>query len=136
MDYYYIWFFVIVFFYVLILFAFIDNSSKADKINDRTAFIALFLLFLHIFWLLALMNLEIRLRRFMVPLWLLIFNIPILLVVIMVIISTLAVLGYEKNTKKDVSTIGNKVVKKKEFWSKAKQDSHRKLNHVLMFIGL
>jgi dolichol kinase len=54
----------------------------------------------------------------------------------MVIISTLAVLGYEKNTKKDVSTIGNKVVKKKEFWSKAKQDSHRKLNHVLMFIGL
>jgi len=136
MDYYYIWFFVTVFFFILILFAFMDNSSKTDNINDITAFTALVLLFIHIFWLLALMNLEIRLRKFMLPLWLLIFNIPILLVTVMVVISTVFVILYEEITNRDVSTIGKKVVKKREFWSKAKKDSHRKLNHVLIFIGL
>lgn len=136
MDYYYIWFSVIVFFYILILYSFTLFSNKDDNLNNLTAFVTLFFVFIHIFIFLVLMNQEIKLRPFMVPLWLLILSIPLLLISILMFISTIFIYTYEKMTEKDLSNLGKELERKKKGWSKAKKDTHRKLNHVLIFLGL
>lgn len=136
MDYYYIWFSVIVFFYILILYSFTLFSNKDDNLNNLTAFVTLFFVFIDIFIFLVLMNQEIKLRPFMVPLWLLILSIPLLLISILMFISTIFIYTYEKMTEKDLSNLGKELERKKKGWSKAKKDTHRKLNHVLIFLGL
>lgn len=136
MDYYYIWFSVIVFFYILILYSFTLFSNKDDNLNNLTAFVTLFFVFIDIFIFLVLMNQEIKLRPFMVPLWLLILSIPLLLISILMFISTIFIYTYEKMTEKDLSSLGKELERKKKGWSKAKKDTHRKLNHVLIFLGL
>jgi dolichol kinase len=82
------------------------------------------------------MNKEERLRIFMVPLWLLILSIPLLLISILMLISSIIIHIYEKMVNKDLSNLGIQLERKKETWSKAKRDTHRKLNHVLIFLGL
>ena len=136
MDYYQIWFSVITFYYVLILFGFIRYSYKGDNINNITAFSALLFVFIHIFIFLALMNQEVKLRFFMVPLWLLILGIPPIFVTIIMLISTLFVNVYNRTSNRDISSLGKELERKKQNWSKAKRDTHRKINHILIFIGL
>lgn len=136
MDYYYIWFSVIVFFYILILYSFMVFSKKEDNLNNLTAFVILCFIFIHIFIFLVLMNQEDRLRAFMVPLWLLILSIPPLIISILMAFSSIFIYTYEKLIKKDLSNLGKELEIKKGTWSKARSDTHRKLNHVLIFLGL
>ena len=111
-------------------------SNKDDNLNNLTAFVSLFFVFIHVFIFLVLMNQEDKLRSFMVQLWLLILSIPPLIISILMFISTISIYGYEKLTKKDLSSLGKELERKKETWSKARKDTHRKLNHVLIFLGL
>jgi len=136
MDYYYIWFSVIVFFYILIIYCYRLFSSKNNGLNNLVAILSLLFVFIHIFIFLVFMNQEDRLRPFMVPLWLLILSIPLLITCILILISSSFIYIYEKLSKKDLSTLGTQLERKKETWSKAKKDTHRKLNHVLIFLGL
>jgi dolichol kinase len=82
------------------------------------------------------MNQENSLRSIIIPLWLLTLNIPLLIITILILISTLIRHGYKKTAKRDLISIGKKLEEKKLTWSKAKKDSLRKLNHVFIFIGL
>ncbi|MFX0030098.1 MAG: hypothetical protein ACFE8B_12870, partial [Candidatus Hermodarchaeota archaeon] len=136
MEYYQIWFSIIAFYYTIILFGYIHYSNKEDNLNNIIAFGTLLFVFIHIFIFLALMSQEAKLRFFMVPLWLLLLGIPPLLISIVVIITTIFVSVYEKMSKNDLLNIGRNLERKKEAWSKAKRDTHRKINHVLIFIGL
>ncbi|MFX1324504.1 MAG: hypothetical protein ACFE8N_06080, partial [Promethearchaeota archaeon] len=90
----------------------------------------------HIILFLTLMNQEATLQVLIVPLWVLTLTIPILISVLLMILSSLIVFGYNKLIKKDHPPIGQKLREKRSGWSKSKKDSLRKLNHVLIFIGL
>ena len=104
MEYYQIWFSVIAFYYTLILFGFVRYSNKGDHLNNIIAFGTLFFVFIHIFFFLALMNQEMKLRFFMVPLWLLILGVPLLLISIIILITTISIRVYEKMGNKDLLT--------------------------------
>jgi len=136
MEYFNVWFILIVFFYFLILFNFMYLSHKPDFLNNITGFGTLFFVFTHILLFIVLMNQESSLRTVIVPLWLLTLSIPLLLPVILILLSTLLMYGFKKITKKDLTSVGKKLEEKQKVWSKAKKDSLRKLNHVLIFIGL
>lgn len=136
MEYFQIWFILIIISYLVIIFSFIHLSSKSDILNNSTAFFSLFTLFVHIILFLLLMNQEATLQVVIIPLWVLTLTIPILISALLLILSSLMVIGYKKITKKDHSLIGQKLREKRSIWSKSKKDSLRKLNHVLIFIGL
>lgn len=136
MEYFYIWFIVIVLSYFLILLSFIQLSYRADILNNITTFFSLFMLVIHIVLFLLLMNQEPVLQVVIIPLWVLTLSIPIILSALLILISTLVVCGYKKLIKGDLTHIRQKLIEKKNVWSKAKKDSLRKLNHVLIFIGL
>ncbi|MCK4285005.1 MAG: hypothetical protein KAX18_02330 [Candidatus Lokiarchaeota archaeon] len=136
MDHFHFWFIIIGFSYFLILFVFMYLSNKIDVLNNFIALSALFFVFIHILLFLLLMNQEVRLQPFIVPLWLLVLGIPMLFPCILVLISSLVIYIYKKKTQKDFSEMGSKIEDKRRGWSKAKKDSLRKINHVFIFIGL
>ncbi|MFX0167603.1 MAG: hypothetical protein ACFE9V_19960 [Candidatus Hodarchaeota archaeon] len=111
-------------------------SHKPDFINNITGFGTLFFVYAHILLFIVLMNQDSSLRSGIIPLWLLTLSIPVLLIVILILLSSLLKYGYKRITKRDRPSIGKKLEEKKKVWSKAKKDSLRKLNHVLIFIGL
>jgi dolichol kinase len=82
------------------------------------------------------MNQDLELRPFFVPLWLLMFGIPMLFPCILIVISTLLVFIFEKISRKNLSEFSRKIERKRKLWSKAKKDSLRKINHIFIFIGL
>ncbi|MHA1931149.1 MAG: hypothetical protein ACW96X_01340 [Promethearchaeota archaeon] len=111
-------------------------SYKPDVLNNFIGFGALFFVFIHILLFLLLMNQEVLLQPFFVPLWLLLLGIPMLLPSILIFISTIIVFIYKKIRNKDLSETSTKLEGKRKSWSKAKRDSLRKINHVFIFIGL
>jgi dolichol kinase len=82
------------------------------------------------------MNQDLALQPFFVPLWFIILGAPMIIVGILVIISTGIALLIKKDSKEKSVTLSSKIKEKRTDWSKAKRDSLRKLNHVLIFIGL
>jgi dolichol kinase len=111
-------------------------SYKSDVLNNFIALGALFFVFIHILLFLLLMNQDVLLQPFFVPLWLLVLGIPMLLPGILIFISTTIVFYYKKIKNKDLSEFSTKLEGKRKSWSKAKKDSLRKINHVFIFIGL
>lgn len=136
MDYFYFWFFIIVISYFLILVVFIYLSHKLDVQNNFIALGALVFVFTQILLFLLLMNQEVELQPFFVPLWLLLLGIPLLFPSILILISTLTVFIYKYKTKRNFSEITKKLERKRKGWSKAKKDSLRKINHIFIFIFL
>jgi len=82
------------------------------------------------------MNQELLLQPVIIPLWLISLASPLFLVGILVIISTGLKSLIKKVSNTDFSKLGKKLEEKRRNWSKAKKDTLRKLNHVLIFIGL
>ncbi|MFX1308859.1 MAG: hypothetical protein ACFE8C_04115 [Promethearchaeota archaeon] len=82
------------------------------------------------------MNQELMLQSVLIPLWLISLGSPLLLVGILVVISTGIKFLIKKVTQKDFSKLSRKLEEKRKNWSKAKKDSLRKLNHVIIFVGL
>ncbi len=136
MEYILIWFSLIIFSYFLILFNYIHFSYKPDILNNLFGFGTLFFVFIHIAIFLILMNQEILLPPIIVPLFFFALGIPLAFVVVLIIISTGVVSLNKKKLRKDFSKFNNKLLEKRKLWSKAKKDTFRKLNHILIFIGL
>ena len=136
MEYFNIWFIILVFFYFLILFNYIYLSYKPDFLNNITGFGTLFFVFTHILLFLTLMNQENSLRSEIIPLWLLTLGIPLLIIIVIILLSTLLRYLCIKTINRDLTFFGKHFEEKQESWSKAKKDSLRKLNHVFIFIGL
>ncbi|UCD01560.1 MAG: hypothetical protein JSV23_00615 [Promethearchaeota archaeon] len=82
------------------------------------------------------MNQNLILQSVIIPLWILAFGIPIIVVVLLIVISTAVIAVSKRVLKKDFSKLSHKLEEKRKIWSKAKKDTLRKLNHVLIFIGL
>ncbi|MFX1379246.1 MAG: hypothetical protein ACFFA4_09125 [Promethearchaeota archaeon] len=82
------------------------------------------------------MNQEPSLRYFFIPLWLISLGIPILIVGILILISTGVIFAIKEDLQDNFSKLSSKLEEKRRVWSKAKKDTLRKLNHILIFIGL
>ncbi|MFX1453973.1 MAG: hypothetical protein ACFFDB_01225 [Promethearchaeota archaeon] len=136
MNYFHFWFLLIALSYFLIIFVYLYLSYKPNVSNNFMGSGALFFVFIHILLFLLLMNQEVVLQDFFVPLWFLLLGIPMLFPGILILISTLITHFYKKIVKKDLSELGGKLEGKRKNWSKAKRDTLRKINHVFIFIGL
>jgi len=110
-------------------------SYRPDSLNNFFGFSTLLFVFVHLAVFLLLMNQELLLQSVIVPLWIISLGIPLILVGFLVIISTGVKYLIKKVSRKDFSKLSIKLEKKREIWSKAKKDTLRKLNHVLIFIG-
>ncbi|MFW9821000.1 MAG: hypothetical protein ACFFE5_15455 [Candidatus Thorarchaeota archaeon] len=63
-------------------------------------------------------------------------GVPIILVGVLVLISTGVINLIKKDSQRVFDQLSNKLQEKRKNWSKAKKDTLRKINHVLIFIGL
>jgi dolichol kinase len=72
----------------------------------------------------------------MAPLFFSAVGFPMVLVAALMIISTIIVSISKEKTKSDFSKFNIKFQEKRKLWSKAKKDTLRKINHILIFIGL
>ena len=136
MLYILIWFSLIIFTYFLILFSYVNFSYKPDFLNNFFGFGTLFFVFIHIVIFLILIIQAILIPRFFIYMFFFALGIPVALVGILMIISTGLVYFRKKKGKKDFSKLNSKLLEKPKHWSKAKKDTLRKLNHVLIFVGL
>jgi len=136
MEYFYFWFISLFLSYMVILFNYIYFSFKKDTLNNIIGFGTLFFIFIHILLFIFIMNHDPYLHRAIIPLWLLSLGIPLVVVVFLTLVSTIIVHLYKKMLKKDFSSISEKLELKQKSWSRSKKDTFRKLNHVLIFIGL
>lgn len=136
MEYFLIWYLVIIFSFILIIFNYMHFSHKPDFLNNLFGFSSLAFVLTHISVFLLVMNQDIVLQSTIIPFWLLAFGIPIIIVVLLIIISTAVVSFSNRVLKKNVSKLSIKLEEKRKNWSKAKKDTLRKLNHVLIFFGL
>ncbi len=136
MEFFLIWYLIIIFSFSLILFNYLYFSHKSDILNNFFGFNALFFVFIHITQFLLLMNQEIVLQSVFVPLWIMFLLIPLIIIGILIIITTVIAYLYKNIFKKDFSKFTIKFEVKLEIWSKAKTDTLRKLNHILIFVGL
>jgi len=136
MEFYIIWYWIIICYYFIILFYYIHFSYRSDILNNIFGLASLFFIFIHIILFLSIMNQETMLRSFFVPLWILILGSPLIIVSLLIITSTSVENLIRKVFRKDFSKLSRKLEEKSDSWSKAKKDTIRKLNHVLIFIGL
>ncbi len=136
MEYFFFWFIFFLFSYLVILFNYMYLSLRKDILNNIFGFSALFLVFIHILLFLLLMNQDTELRSSIMPLWLLSLGIPLLVVLFLLIISTGIEQICKRVLKKDLSNFSEKLELKQKNLSKAKKDTLRKLNHVLIFVAL
>ena len=136
MEYFFIWFIFFLFSYLVILFNYMYFSDRKDILNNICGFSTLFFIFIHVLLFLLLMNQDPDLRRTIIPLWLLSLGIPLVVVIFLTLISTGVGYLYKQILKKDLRTFSDKLESKQKTWSKSKKDTLRKINHVLIFIGL
>lgn len=136
MEYFPLWYFLVLLSFFFILFIYMHFSYKPDILNNIFGLGSLFFVFIHILIFVLLMNQDKGLQPFFVPLWLMVLGIPLIIVSVLILISTVIVFFFRKVVKKDVVKLFNKVEEKRKIWSKAKKDTFRKLNHILIFLGL
>ncbi len=136
MVYFLLCLFLIMYSYLFILFNYIHFSYKPDYLNNYIGFISLLFVFSNIILFLLFMNYDLMLQSFFVPLWLISLGVPMLLVGMLVLISTGVIYLIKIDYQNKISQLSFKLEKKRKNWSKAKKDTLRKLNHILIFIGL
>ncbi|MFX1411091.1 MAG: hypothetical protein ACFFA6_12120, partial [Promethearchaeota archaeon] len=82
------------------------------------------------------MNQDVELHEIILPIWLLTLGIPLILIIIIVFVSTGLAYFYKKILKKDNINLEQRIEQKLKNKSKIKKDVYRKINHILIFIGL
>ena len=126
MEYFPIWYLIIVISFFIILFSYINYSYKPEILNNIFGFGSLFFVFIQIIIFLLLMNQDIDLQKFFVPLFLIVLGIPMAIVAMLIIVSTAVVSFSNRVLKKDVSKLIIKLEEKRKNWSKAKKNTLRK----------
>ena len=134
---FYIWFGILTISYFVILFGFLYFSYKSDILNNILSVGALFFVFINVLLFLILMVQDEDLHQETLPLFTFTLLLPIVLVGATILIST-ALVGLFRLTakEKDISKFENRMENKLKELSKIKKDIMRKINHVLIFIGL
>lgn len=128
---------LLLFSYLGILYTYSHYSNKIELYNNIIGFISLSLVFFNVLIILTLMFQDITLRLDLVPGFLFVFGFPIALNLVLLIISSLLVFIYKKYAKStDFNKFRLKMEKSLKERSKLKNDTYRKIPHVLIFIGL
>ncbi|TFG08984.1 MAG: hypothetical protein EU539_00910 [Promethearchaeota archaeon] len=136
-EYFYLYFFVLLISYFLLLFGFVYLSNKLDILNVILGFGALLFVFTNILIILLLMRPVKTLQDELLPLFLSILLLPLVFIAISIITSTILVRFYRFWKKDDSSgRLEEKWAKRVEVRSKVRDDVYRKINHVFIFISL
>ena len=128
--------YLVVLSYSFILYIYFHFSYKPDYLNNIFGFTSLLCVFFHVLLFLIIMNLDVSLQSFFIPLWFLILGVPMILMGILVLISTGVINLIKKDSQRVFAKLGIRLQEKRKNWSKAKKDTLRKINHVLIFLGL
>jgi len=135
--YFFICFLIILTSYFLILFFYLHFSDKRDFINNFLGFGALFFVFIHVPMFLLLMFQDDDLHAESLPLFTLSVLLPLVIIGIIILLSTgflhLYKILFKPTRKPHLDKTSNNRPSK---MSKARKDSFRKINHVLIFFGL
>jgi len=137
MDYFIVIFVSLLISYFIIFYAYLHYSNRIEILNNFIGFIALSMVLFHILTLLILMYQDFSLHLDLVPGFLFCFGFPIALNLILIVISSFLVFCYKrffksKDLKKFKLKLENSLAKR----SKSRNDTYRKIPHVLIFIGL
>ena len=135
MEYFSIWYLVIMTSFSFILFNYMYFSYKEEKLNNFLGFMSLLFVCINIAFILLLMNQEITLQSFIIPLWIMALGIPLIVVILLLLISTGIVFLNKRTFKKEFVKVSKKR-NQNQIRSNVKEDNLRKLNHILVFIGL
>jgi len=134
---FYIWFLLLLVSYFVILFGFLYFSYKSDILNNILSVGALFFVFINVLLFLILMVQDEDLHDETLPLFTFTLLLPLVLIGATILIST-ALMGLFRliAKEKDFTKLENRMENKLKEMSKLKKDIVRKINHVLIFIGL
>ena len=133
MEHFSIWYLLILASFSFILFSYMYFSNKEDMLNNFFGFMTLLFVFIHIIFILLLMNQETTLQVFVIPLWILTLGLPLIVIILLLLISTVISFLNKRLFGKEFLS---KKLNQKQIRSKVKEDNLRKLNHVLIFISV
>lgn len=123
--------------YFIIFFGYMYFSLKTDVINNIIALGALFFVLVNVLVFLLLMIQDKDIRVFLLPLFTYTLVLPIVLIIIAIIFSTVILKFYNYITKdKDIIKLNERLEDRKKKRNKLKEDIYRKISHVIIFIGL
>ena len=135
MQFFYLWYILILCSFFFILFGYLRYSNKKDTINNILGFGAIFFVLIHVLIFLLLMFQDSFLRSDLLFLWCLTLGLPIFFIIVVVVVFSFIVLLYRYATRSRISPKIKKKDKAKEV-SKARKDTYRKIPHVLIFLAL
>ena len=131
------WFLLMIFSYLVVLFCYMYFSDKNEVLNNILGFSALFLTFVVIVIVVLLMFQDITLYSSTIPIFILSFGLPLLIIGATILISSVLLFLFKRIFKnKDLSKFWTLLDKKSNKRSKLRADTYRKIPHVLIFIGL
>ena len=137
MQIFFFWFLLVFFVFMLILYYFLKFADENSTLNVFFGFTATFIVFIHVIMFLLLIFQNISLVSGILKLWTLSLGLPILTIGGLIIISTISMYFFKYMFKeKDFSSFGNKMRMKLSEKSKLRNDTYRKIPHVLIFVGL
>ncbi|MFW9824478.1 MAG: hypothetical protein ACFFE4_16160 [Candidatus Thorarchaeota archaeon] len=131
------WFLLMLFSYLVVLYCFLYFSYKKEVLNNLLGFSALFLTFFVSIIVVLLMLQDVTLYSATIPLFILSFGLPLLILGGIIMISSILLYIFKKIFKnKDLSRFWSILEEKSKKRSKIRSDTYRKIPHVLIFIGL
>ncbi len=134
---FYIWYLLLLSSYFVILFGFLYFSYKVDILNNILSFGSLFFVFINVLLFLILMVQDEDLHDETLPLFTFTLLLPIVIIGAMIIFSTALVYFFRLlKINRDFTKFESRMENKLKEMSKLKKDIIRKINHVLIFIGL
>ena len=137
MTEYLYWFLLMLLSYFVVLYCFMHFSYKQELLNNLLGFSALFLTFIVNIIVVLLMFQDITLYSTTIPIFTLSFGLPILIIGAIILISSVLLFLFKKMFKeKDFSKFWSSLEEKSNKRSKIRNDTYRKIPHVLIFIGL
>ena len=136
-DFFYIWFLILVVSYFIIFFGYMYFSLKSDIINNLIGLGAVFFVLVNVLVLLMLMIQDKDIRVYLLPLFTYTLVLPIVLIVISIVFSSVILKFYNYITKdKDIIKLNERIEERIKGRSRLREDIYRKMSHVLIFIGL
>ena len=131
------WFLLILFSYLVVLFCYMHFSYNKVVLNNILGFSALFLTFFVIVIVVMLMFQDTMLYSSTIPIFSLSFGLPLLIIGAVILISSILMYLFKKFFKnRDLSKFWKLLEEKSNKRSKLREDTYRKIPHVLIFIGL
>ena len=131
------WFLLMIFSYLVVLFCYMYFSDKNEVLNNILGFSALFLTFVVIVIVVLLMFQDITLYSSTIPIFILSFGLPLLIIGVTILISSVLLFLFKKIFKgKNLSKFWTFLEEKSNKRSKLRADTYRKIPHVLIFVGL